>query len=268
MPNDITPCKPPDDDDGFHRSSTSGRSGDAILKWTDTLSWLDRDGLTPPAPVLVWKLDDFLRSWKDNRPTDITDKPLPDPEELNAAIPQGEWENGVDGKPRPPWQHYVGVYSINPATGKGYRYEHCTVGAHMAWDELRDAVINMRLLRGDRCLPLVLLSEKPWKVPTGLRKRPYFDIVGWKTPGGDREAISAKPPTPQLTGPNIAPVETPAPVTPTTLSPTPTTPVSNSAQPQQAKPKPPVNLAAETLDAMGDVKPVTTAEIMDDDVPW
>ena len=30
----------------------------------------------------------------------IWDKPLPDPEQLNAAIPQSEWERGLDGNPR------------------------------------------------------------------------------------------------------------------------------------------------------------------------
>jgi hypothetical protein len=92
-------------------------------------------------------------------------------------------------------------------------------------------------------------------VPTGLRKRPVLEIVGWKTPGGPGgEAIPAKPPTPQLEQPTTAPVETPA------KPPTP----SQSA----AKPKPAVKLAAETLDAMGDVKPVTMAEVVDDDIPW
>lgn len=256
--NDLTPVKPPDDDDGFRRSSTSGRSTATYLKWTDTLSWMDRDGLTPPSPLLVFKLDDLLRRWKDSLPTDIVDKPLPDSEKLNAAIPQTEWETGKDGKPQEPWQHYVAVYLIDPATGKGYRYEHNTVGAHMAWDELREAVVNMRLLRGDRCLPLVRLGEKPWKIPSGLRKRPFFEIVGWKTPGGDREAIPAKPATPQLSGPAVTPTKAPP------------APAAAPSQPASApKPKPAVKLASETLAVMGEMKPPTMGENMnDDEVPW
>jgi hypothetical protein len=29
-----------------------------------------------------------------------------------------------------------------------------------------------------------------------------------------------------------------------------------------------VNLSTETLAAMGDIKPVTTAEVLDDGIPW
>jgi hypothetical protein len=45
----------------------------------------------------------ILRRWKDNKPEDITEHPLPDPEELNATIPQSEWDIGLDGRPRKPW---------------------------------------------------------------------------------------------------------------------------------------------------------------------
>jgi hypothetical protein len=266
MSNDLT--KPPDDDDGFNRSSVSGRPISSFLKWTDTLGWLDRDGLKPPELLLAWKLRDFLRRWKDNQPADIIIKPLPDPEELNAKISESDWEMGRDGKPRPPWQYYVGIDFVDPATGKGYRYEHNTWGARIAWNELLEAVANMRILRGDKCVPFVRVTEKPWKLDTGMRKRPAFEILYYKTPGGDREAIPAKPSAPQLTGPNAALVETPSPATPTTSSSASTASVNNAAQPQQAKPKPPINLAAETLSTMGDVKPVTTVEIMDDEIPW
>jgi hypothetical protein len=264
---ELTPVEPPDEDDGFRRS-TSGRAVGTYLKWTDTLGWVDRDGLAPPALLLVGKLNDFLRRWKDGQPTDIDDKPLPDPEQLNSAIPQSEWEMGKDGKPRPPWHHTVGIYLIDPATGNGYRYEHDTVGAHMCWDELREAVINMRLLRGDKCLPLVRPSEKPWKVPTGLRKRPFLEILGWKTPGGDRAGIPAKP-VPRLSGPAVAPVAASPAAPAATSQATTTSPPSNpSTQPYQAKPKPPVNLTSETLAAMDEVRPATTSEILNDELPF
>jgi hypothetical protein len=45
-------------------------------------------------------------------------------------------------------------------------------------------------------------------------------------------------------------------------------PANNQAHPQQAKPKPAVNLPAETLAAIDNIKPVTTAEVMDDEIPW
>jgi hypothetical protein len=123
----------------------------------------------------------------------------------------------------------------------------------------------MRALRGTRVMPVVHLSERPMKTNFGMGRRPHFEIIDWKTPGDDAKAISAKP-TPQLAGPAVAPVETP-PAPPVTPSPT-SSPTSNPAQPYQAKPKPAVPLASETLTAMGDVKPATTEEILDDKMPW
>jgi len=40
------------------------------------------------------------------------------------------------------------------------------------------------------------------------------------------------------------------------------------AKPHQAKPKPPIDVTGETLATMSDVKPVSTGEILDDDIPW
>lgn len=240
----------PLEDDGFDRTPTK-RTGGAYLNWTDARGWTDRDGQPPPPLLLAWKSDEFVRRWKDNRPEDIVDKPLPDPQTLNSAIAESEWDPGIDGKPRPPWAHYRAVYFVDPASGKSFTYAAPTVGARIAVEELQEAVANMRLLRGDRCLPLVHLTEKPWKVPTGLRKRPVFEIVDWKTPGGEHAIAS----TPQLAGPNTAPDET-AP--------------AETAKPAQsaAKPKPRVKLAKETLGKMAAVEPVSTAEFIDDDLPY
>jgi hypothetical protein len=108
-----------------------------------------------------------------------------------------------------------------------------------------------------------------------MRKRPVAKILGYKTPGGDHEL--PKPPTPQLTGPATTSTETrsaPAKMQPADnwrppqSNPTPTPASAPASAPQQAQPKPAVNLANETLSTMGDIKPMTTAEIMDDEIPW
>jgi hypothetical protein len=265
MTTELTPREPEAiGDDGFHGSLNSSRSNN-YLKWTAAEHWIDRDGITPPSPLLVFAVDEALRMWKANRPTIIRDKPLPDLEQLNAAIPQSEWEHGKDG-PRKPWEHIVIVRLVNFGTGEIYKYEAATIGAHIAYDVLKEQVITMRALRGTRVMPVVNLGERPMKTVHGLGRRPHFEIVGWKTPGDSSEAVPAKP-APQLSGPTVAPVE-PLPVTPPASSPTTPSPASNPAQSYQAKPKAPVNLAGETLTAMGDVKPATMSEILKDEVPW
>ena len=212
MTNDLTTPDELKADDGFSGSSCSGRVGrGSYLKWNDTQHWLDRDGLAPPSPLLVVAVNEIVRRWKDNTAEDIVEKPLPDPEQLNAAIPVTEWEEGIDGKPRPPWVHTVIVYLVNLATGEVYTYAAATVGAHIAYDALKESVITMRALRGTKCMPMVNLSERPMKIRFGkVGKRPHFEIIGWKTPGEDANAIVAQPAATQLSGPAVAPAETPS----------------------------------------------------------
>ena len=154
MTNDLT--HEPEADDGFSNSSRSGRVGrGSYLRWNDTQGWRDRDGLPAPSPLLVVGVNEIVRRWKDGMAEDIIDKPLPNPEQLNAAIPVNEWEKGRDDKPRPPWAHNVVVYLVSLATGETYTYAAPTVGAHMAHDALKEAVITMRALRGTKCMPVV-----------------------------------------------------------------------------------------------------------------
>ena len=260
MSNDLT--NPPDD--GFNNSRNSGRVGKgSYLKWNDTQHWLDRDGLVPPSPMLVVGVNEILQRWHDKKPTVITEKPLPDPEDLNSAIPVKEWEVGMDGKPSKPWKHVVVVYLVNLATGDTYTYTAPTVGAHMAYDSLKEAVITMRALRGNNCMPLVNLAERPMKTQYGMGKRPHFEIVGWKTPGEEGKAIPAQPATQQLTGP----VAAPAPAGPSTPTASPVT----SPPTQPRPPKRPVKLSEYTTAVMGDVKPLTSEEVLNDsldDLPW
>jgi hypothetical protein len=221
---------------------------------------------------LVVGVNETLRRWKGNVAEDIVEKPLPDPNELNTAIPIQEWEVGVDGKPHPPWAHYVVVYLVNLSTGETYTYAASTVGAHIAVEALNEAVITMRALRGTRCTPVVNLTERPMKKKYGPGKRPHFDIIDWRTPGEDANAIPARPTAPQLTGPVAA--ETPPASTMTvaassiTSGPAQLVQPQHQAEPRQAKPKPPIDVTCETLTTMSDVKPVTTSEILDDDIPW
>jgi hypothetical protein len=256
MSNYVTPI----DDDGFSGSLNSGRVGKgSFLKWNDSQHWLDRDGLVPPSLMLVVAVNEILQRWHEKKPEVITDKPLPDPEELNSAIPIEEWEIGIDGKPRKPWQHVVVVYLVNLGTGEFYTYSAATIGAHMAYDHLKEAVITMRTLRGTKCMPLVNLAERPMKTNFGMRSRPHFEIVGWKTPGEDGGAQALPPTTSpaQLAKPAPKATEKPA--------------VQPATQPRLAKPKPPIQLSDYTLAVMGDVKPPTTEELLDDSLdglPW
>jgi hypothetical protein len=252
-------------DDGFSGSLTSALfKSSNYINWNDNDGWIDRDGLPAPSPMLVFAIDEALQRWKDNRQELIRDKPLPDPEELNTAIPKEEWERGLDGNERPPWQHVVIVCFIDPQSGTSYRYTASTRGAHIAYDELKEAVITMRAMRGADVVPLVALEDRPFKTQFGMRKRPFLRRVGWKLPGGEQQkaAVPASS-TPQLPSPGAA--EKPPVADKSTAAAAAAAKPMTTAKPQ---PRPPVKLANETLDTMGDVKPVTMEEIFDDKGPW
>ena len=259
------------DDDGFSSGTSSGRGHD-FLRWNAENQWTDRDGCGAPFPLLAVKAEEILRMWKGNRRTDITTKPLPNPDELNAAIPESEWEKDRDGKPRPPWAHHVAVYLVNPETATKYVYCAATTGAHTAFEQLRENVATMRMLRNAPVVPLVRLSSRPMKTKYKMSERPHFEIISWHILGGGGTAL-APPTSPQLPGPAAAGVP---PATIEALQTQPSErkddPISSGLQPQPQpqekrpiRPKPPVNA---TLEAMGEVKPATSAEILDDDIPW
>jgi hypothetical protein len=228
--NDLT--RNQDNDDGFSGSVTGGDKliKGQILRWNETNGWTDRDGLRPPEVLLGLACTDALQRWKDKKSENITTKPLPDYTALNAAIPQQEWELGIDGKPRPPWQHVYVVYLIDPTSAGFYTYLNSTIGARIAWDNLRERVITMRALRGAKVVPLVRLGHRPMKTNFGMKHRPDFEIMDWRRLGAE-QAIGA-PEQQRIAGPK------------------------------------PTSAAEATLSTMKTVEVPSTAEEIADKIPW
>jgi hypothetical protein len=77
----------------------------------------------------------------------ITELPLPDADALNGAIPEAEWELGIDGKPRPPWQLNYVVYLLNPHDASVFTSINATTGQRIAFERLVDKMKFMRALR-------------------------------------------------------------------------------------------------------------------------
>jgi hypothetical protein len=120
---------------------------------------------------------------------------LPDVDELNAKIPRAEWEPGLDGQPRPPWQRQYVVYLLDTADASLFTFANGTVGAKIAWERLRDRVSWMRALRGTAVFPLVTLDSRPMKTKIGTKLRPEFSITDWRDLGGPgNPALESAPP--------------------------------------------------------------------------
>jgi hypothetical protein len=207
-----------DDDDGGGGGAVA--SGDRviqgeILKCTDGV-WASRDGLPPPKrPLLVLATATVLQLWQEERPVETIVKrpgePLPDVDALNAKIPMKEWEEGLDGKPRPPWQKQWLVYFLNEETCEKFTFASGTIGARIAVDILRDSVVWMRKLKGQAVYPVVELANKPMKTRFGQKLRPDLKIVGWRgfDDGGETPKRIA-PPAPAGSA-TVIPPEEPAP---------------------------------------------------------
>jgi hypothetical protein len=251
MSSDIVKYEDPVEDDGFGGPIKNFR-GTSYLSWTAADHWSDRDGMTPPSPLLVMAVGEVLKMWKNGMPTVISTLPLPDPDVLNAEIPESEWELDKNGKPTPPWKHNVRVVLVNAETAETFIYEHYTAGAHIAVDGLREQVMIMRSLRGEKVVAKVMLTERPYSSKKwGKVMRPHFEIIAWVAPGDGGSKAIANQPTPQLSGPGAA-------------APPPAAPASS-----KPKNKPSINLGAkDAIDVLTEVEPVTTEELLNDSIPW
>jgi len=129
------------------------------------------------------------------------DTPLPDVEQLNAQIPQSEWETGLDGQPRAPFQKEYVVYLLDPSDASLYTFANSTVGAKIAHTRLVDRVSWMRAMRGAAVFPLVVLDAKQMKTKkVGIKLRPEFTIVDWRNLGGPDKLAIAPPTQPTAPG--------------------------------------------------------------------
>jgi hypothetical protein len=256
MMNDITQHQN-DDRDGFGNTIINNRLiKGQIIRWSESHGWVDRDGLRPPEILLVIAVTEAVQKWQDKRPIEtITVKPLPDVEQLNAGIPKSEWEPGLNGQPKAPYVHQYIVYMIDPGTGTFYTFLNSTIGARISYENLHERVTTMRALRGGRVVPLVRLTQRPFKTAFGPKHRPEFEPVDWRRLGGEDAAAIGRPPTPQLQGPAAVEAQT----------------KPDAAPKVEAKAEanaPDANAAGATIAAMVKVTPPALSEELDDEIPW
>jgi hypothetical protein len=196
--NEVTVSTPAVIEDGFNKSDQEDRliRGN-IARCVDGV-WKDSDGTPIPADGrwVAWATGECLQRWQDKLPVETIIKkpgvPLPDVDELNAKIPQKEWEKGIDNKPRPPWARQYILYLLNAETGAELTFISGTVGAAIAVESLRNKTGNMRMLRGARVVPIVTLGNKLMQTNFGSRLRPEFVIQEWRELGASSPAIASE----------------------------------------------------------------------------
>jgi hypothetical protein len=176
-----------------------------ILKCTDG-RWKTHDGTPLPEGMqfYVFGVTKGLQRWEDERVVEEIKKkpgqPLPDVGELNAKIPQDQWGEGIDGKPRPPWQLNDVIYLLALKDAMKFTFINCTVGAKIAAARLLDRIQSMQMLRGPNVIPIVELDSRPMKTSFGQKMRPDFRIISWRDFGSPTPA-GLPPSTPQIADP-------------------------------------------------------------------
>jgi len=267
-----------------------------LLKWNEVDGYLDRDGVQPvEGPYLLWAMGDGYQRWKAQTIVEeIIDKPLPDLDQLNGAIPISEWEPGLDGHPRTPYSHQYCVYLLDPNDGQFFTLMNSTVGMKMLWESLAERWEVMRHLRGADVIAVVNLATRPFRTAKwGIKYRPDLKILEWRKPGsggGDRLAGPVAP-TPQLPpaqsassappAPSAPPAQTstpapvPAPMPGASTSPHAPPPPPRSVNPPAPPPPPPARPApsgeqkrTDGLAFLDEVKPPTLREELNDDLPF
>ena len=161
------------------------------------------DDLRLPDALLVAGYTRGLQCWKNGELLDELDErdgPLPDLGELNDQIPQTEWDTGLDGNPRPPWALVYVVYLVDPETAETYTFINSTFGARIAYERLVDKLEMMRRLRGANVTAIVKPDCRPMKTKkVGLKLRPEFTIIDWRTIDGGGGNLPAQLPSPAAT---------------------------------------------------------------------
>jgi hypothetical protein len=171
----------------------------SIIKCIDG-RWVDRDDREFPAgtKMLALGTTEVLQHFHGGTLIDeIKEKPFPDLDELNNAIPQEEWDDVING-PRPPWSHQYVCYLLDPTDAALYTSINNTVGQEIAVRRLAEKVSWMRQLRGAHVRPMVVLDHRPMPTRHGaVKQRPEWTVVDWVDLSGGGSSVEHKP-TPQL----------------------------------------------------------------------
>jgi hypothetical protein len=151
-----------------------------ILKFVDG-RWSPRGGPEFPrgTRMLLRGMRRALQHWECQTVVDeIIERPgerLPSVKELNAEIPESEWEPGLDGKPRKPWTLYYVFYLLNDDDGCPYYHSNCTYGQMLAYNELANK-LTIDAAKGLRGIPILELQSKVMPTTKGPKQRPFYKV--------------------------------------------------------------------------------------------
>jgi hypothetical protein len=93
-----------------------------LVKFTNDAKWVTRAGdvLPPTLELVAVDVARVVQKWADETPVETiileAGQKFPNLEKLNESVPKTEWREGPDGNPRGPWQAQHIVYMVDLAT--------------------------------------------------------------------------------------------------------------------------------------------------------
>src|SRR5262249_32936170 len=134
--------------------------GSVLCKWDNENGWHDRDGSAMPDPVIALGVRRGVRRWQNQELIEeIVDHPLPDCDKLNEAVPQSEWETGLNGEPQEPYKLWHAIYLLNPVDATVFSFLNCTVGISICAGRLESSLRAMQMMRGANAFPVCKLGD-------------------------------------------------------------------------------------------------------------
>jgi hypothetical protein len=104
-----------------------------------------------------------------------------EPKPGQPHVPESEYVTDLSGQRVNPWRYLKWLYLVDAATGVISTLEVGSIGGLMSVAELGQQISGMRQLKGSGAVPVIELGVQPFKTKFGMKKRPEFVVVGWKT---------------------------------------------------------------------------------------
>ena len=115
----------------------------------------------------------------DSRVIDTKDPDEFDLDELNASIPETEWEPGFNsGEKRRPYSPAKQLILMNLKTGAQVIYSGSNIRTLIAVTNLVDQIRSKNFLFGRTASPVVELASAPFNTQFGTQKRGDFRVMG------------------------------------------------------------------------------------------
>jgi hypothetical protein len=206
-----------DRDDGFDNFNLeqigqhSGAFGGARLLKFNTDQFVTREGdvVGPDRPLISLGLIKLVQKFVGKKLMSSTvipsDKKMPDIEKMNEEAPREEWGVNLNGDPVGPYVGVLMLKLLEESKFNRFAFVTSSIGGGIAVGDLCDKIKIARRLDGPNMTAVVSLRTTLFKIRYAVapRKRPHFEIVGWRKLGGEGDGGE------QLPKPEVKPIAGP-----------------------------------------------------------